>query len=133
MLVALFGSLAVWAIKAGYRWGPLLAVAGYFVASMLILPKLPRLPFSPETTHRILLWVSSSYRRRGLVSAFLLSIYTVLLLLTGFKIREVPRWATTIGLVAGWFWVWYDLRSAKRYENLAHSQQPASQDKESNS
>ena len=102
-LVAAYLAVAIWAVRAEHRWIPLLALAAYFAANMLILPRLPRPKMTSQEIHFSMQKVASSYRRLAVMSTFGLTLTTLMLLLTRFRLQGLPGWAVVLTLLWAWF------------------------------
>ena len=118
-LIVVFGSLAFWSVKAGYRWMPLLALVAYLVTCGIILPKLPRPIFNAKEAHDKVSNAAAALRRLAVVSLIGLSVTTLLLLVSGLKMNGVPRWGIVLTLLWSWFLVWCYFRGARWYKNRA--------------
>jgi hypothetical protein len=107
LVLAVCGVIGIQAIRTGHRWTPAIIFVAYMLGCQITRRKLPPVTADPQHLQQMRSFAIFSHRFLGVFSAIGMSLFTVLLLLTRFKIGDVPRWATAIGLAVGWFWVWY--------------------------
>lgn len=122
------GSLACiginfWLIMTGHFRIPLFVFIGFIAAMALILPRLPRPTMSSRHAQSGLARAAASSRRLAILSTIGMTVTTLLLAMSGFRIGEAPRWALLMALAVGWCWVWCYLRMAKLFRAQARSQQ----------
>ena len=95
MLVCL--PLALWAVKTGHRWIPLLLFAAYLIAVQLISRKLPQAPSVPIEPQQLLRTLASGFAFIGFIIAAACLAAALSMPFGGFK--GLPGWAVVLILV----------------------------------
>ena len=94
--------LALWAVKTGHRWVPLLLFLAYLVAANLISRMLPQTPAVPIESRQILQMLTRTLRFLGFVFGAGCIAAALSLPFGGF--RGLPRWAVVLTLA--WWSLW---------------------------
>jgi hypothetical protein len=118
LLLIVCAGAALWGVRSGLRWAPLLAFFIYLLAGMLILPKLPSPISQPITVRGALTVFTWVIRAVGIVA-----LLGCILLLASYPFlsNPLPLWALTIVLLmwgiwgAGCFWLarWISNKASK--------------------
>jgi hypothetical protein len=89
--------LALWAVKTGHRWIPLLLFAAYLIAVQLISRKLPQAPSVPIEPQQLLRTLASGFNFIGFTIAAACLAAALSMPFGGFK--GLPGWAVVLILV----------------------------------
>ena len=121
LLILLCGGTALWGVRKGQRWTPLLAFVIYMVTGMVILPRLPNATSQPMTVRKALIFVAWVTRFVGIVAA--LGCVSILVS-HPFLSNPLPYWAMAIVLLIWGVWACSCLWLAKWISNKASATDP---------